>query len=130
MKGKGERHEELQLELMTELKALRLSVRETAEGFILRTEGEIETLLDYLLKMPPGRLKAVARPWLRETRDLKLKPAKGRMKDLKKIETVLHDLLTAIIESDDAAQPANGAGKNARRADAEKKGASAEDRAQ
>jgi hypothetical protein len=129
VKGKGVRHEELQLELMTELKALRLSVREVAEGLILRKEGEIETLLDYLLKMPPGRLKAVARPWLRETRDLKLKPAKGRMKDLKKIETVLHDLLAAIIESDEAAQPVNGAGKNARTAPV-KKGVSAENRAQ
>jgi hypothetical protein len=126
VKGKTVRHEELQRELMAELKALRQSVREAAEGFILRKEGEIETLLDYLLKMPHGRLKGVARPWLREAHDMKLKPAKGRMKDLKKIDTLLHDLLTAIVESDGAAEPANGAGKNRGSADAVKKGAAAE----
>ena len=84
---KESRHALLQHELTTELKSLRASVRETAEGFILCKEGEIETLLDYLLKMPPGRLKDIARPWLRETRNLKLKPDKGRIKDLKKSTT-------------------------------------------
>ena len=57
---KESRHALLQHELTTELKSLRASVRETAEGFILCKEGEIETLLDYLLKMPPGRLKAIS----------------------------------------------------------------------
>jgi len=102
--GNGSRHEELRQELVDEMKSLRGMVREAAEGFILCKEGEIETLLDYLLKMPPLRLKAVARPWLREARDMKLKPAKGRIKDLKKIETLLHDLLNHVIESDEEDQ--------------------------
>jgi hypothetical protein len=93
---------ELQQELVAELKALRLAVRETAEGFILRKEGEIETLLDHLLRMPPGRLKEIARPWLREAKELKLKPLKGRMKDLKHIDALLHDLRSSVIEADEA----------------------------
>jgi len=105
-KDKESRHEELQKELIAELKTLRASVRETAEGFILCKEGEIETLLDYLLKMPADRLKTLARPWLRDARDMKLKPAKGRMKDLKKIDNLLHDLLNYVIEVDDEEQKA------------------------
>jgi len=103
-KVKASRSEELQHELVNELKVLRIAIREIAEGFILRKEGEIETLLDYLLKMPPVRLKAVVRPWMRETRALKLKPAKGRIKDLKKIDNLLNDLLNYVIEADDQEQ--------------------------
>lgn len=103
-KDKKSRHELLQHELVNELKALRKTIREVAEGFILCKEGEIETLLDYLLKMPPGRLKAVARPWIRETHALKLKPAKGRIKDLKKIDKLLDDLCNFVIESDEKEQ--------------------------
>jgi hypothetical protein len=103
-KVKESRHEELQHELVNELKTLRIAVREIAEKFILCKEGEIETLLDYLLEMPPTRLKAVARPWIRETRALKLKPAKGRIKDLKKIDNLLNDLLNYVIEADDQEQ--------------------------
>ena len=112
--NKESRHTVLQHELATELKSLRASVRETAEGFILCKEGEIEALLDYLLKMSPERLKAVARPWLRETRNLKLKPAKGRIRDLKKIDNLVHDLLNSVIESDDLEQKPKAAGKRIR----------------
>jgi len=98
--GKETRHVELQQEIVAELKSLRAQVRETAEGFILRKEGEIEALLEYLLAMRPGRLKSVARPWILESRGLKLKPAKGRIKDLKKIDSLLHDLLNNVIEGD------------------------------
>lgn len=113
--GKESRHEALQRELVNELRALRSSIRETAEGFILCKEGEIETLLDYLLKMPPAKLKAVARPWMREAHDLKLKPAKGRIKDLKKIDHLLHDLLDCLIENDEPAQKTKTARKRVRK---------------
>lgn len=99
--GKGTRQEELQHELVAELRSLRESVRETAEGFILRKEGEIEALIEYLLRMKLSALKAVAKPWMLEKRALKLKPAKGRIKDLKKIDTLLHDLLNHVMEADE-----------------------------
>jgi len=108
---KESRHTVLQHELTTELKSLRQSVRDSAEGFILCKEGEIEALLDYLLKMSPGRLKDIARPWLRETRNLKLKPDKGRIKDLKKIDSLLHDLQSSVLEADNLEQKPKPAGK-------------------
>lgn len=113
---KESRHEALQHELANELKALRTAVRETAEGFILRKEGEIETLLDYLLKMPPAKFKAVARPWLRGAQSLKLKPAKGRIKDIKKIDHLLQDLLDGLIENNDPEQKPKAVRKRVRRA--------------
>lgn len=111
--GKGTRQEELQHELVAELRSLREAVRETAEGFILRKEGEIEALIEYLLRMKPSALKTVARPWMAEKRALKLKPAKGRMKDLKKIDTLLHDLLNHVIEADDTEKKPKRAAKKA-----------------
>jgi hypothetical protein len=113
-KAKESRHETLQHDLVNELKSLRAEVREVAEGYVLSKEGEIETLLDYLLKMPPGRLKAVARPWRQQTRALKLKPAKGRLKDLKKIDALLHDLLNHVVEADDEKQKRKTPRKNVR----------------
>lgn len=98
--GKEAQHEELRHELVAELRSLREQVREIAEGYILRKEGEIEALLEYLLRMSPGRLKAVTRHWMAEAKGLKLKPAKGRIKDLKKIDCLLHDLLNQVIEAD------------------------------
>ena len=68
-----------------------------------RKEGEIETLLAYQLSLSPAKLRAVAIPWLRELRNLKLKPAKGRLKDLKKIDALLNELLNQVIEADAAA---------------------------
>lgn len=115
---KESRHGLLQHELVTELKSLRALVRETAEGFILCKEGEIEALLDYLLKMPPVRLKTIVRPWVKEIRSLKTKPAKGRVKDLKKIDVLLHDLLDSVIESDNPEQTSKPAGKKLKEATA------------
>lgn len=111
--GKETPHEELQHKLVAELRSLRAQVREVAEGFSLRKEGEIEALIDYILKMSPGRLKAIARPCMLETRGLKLKPAKGRIKDLKKIDSLLHDLLNHVIEADDKEKKPKAVGKTA-----------------
>jgi hypothetical protein len=76
-------------ELEFELKLLRSQVRDVGENVILRREGEIETLIGYLAQLKPSRLKADAPLWLRELRQLKLKPHKGRLKDLKEIDQLL-----------------------------------------
>ncbi len=125
-KKKESRHLLLQHELVTELKSLRASVRETAEGFILCKEGEVEALLDYLLKMPPVRLKTIARTWVKEIHGLKIKPAKGRVKDLKKIDVLLHDLLDSAIEADNPERAPKPAGKKTRAAAGNDKSLSAE----
>jgi hypothetical protein len=88
-------------ELLNALKAMREDLRKVTDGVLLCKEGEIEALSEYLLKMPATKIKDFASPWLRKTRDLKLKPAKGRIKDLKKIDGLLGNLLDSVIEADD-----------------------------
>lgn len=86
-------------ELLGELNLLRGLVREVGEGYILRREGEIETLISYLKSLSSGRLKALAPSLLQEIRRLKLKPAKGRVKDLKGIDELIEDLTDDVINA-------------------------------
>lgn len=96
--------DELRQTLFEELRTLRQTVREVGEGFILRKEGEIEALLSYLLEMPPAQVEKFGRSWLRESRDLSIKPTKGRIKDLRRLDALLEDLLSRVIEVDTPAQ--------------------------
>jgi hypothetical protein len=98
-----EKYETLQNQLSSELKALRVSVRESAESFMLCKEGEIENLLDSMLKLSPRKLKSAALLWTRELRELKLKPQKGRIKDLKKLDAILECFANHLIEVEEAA---------------------------
>jgi hypothetical protein len=87
-------------DLSQELKHLRTLVREAGEQFIMRQEGEIETIISHLENIPPGVLRKEGAAWLLNLRQLKLKPAKGRIKDLK----VVHDLVEVLTEQVIAAQ--------------------------
>jgi hypothetical protein len=89
------------VELAGELRHLRASVREVGESFILRMEGEIETLISHLAAVPTTLLKRESSAWLREIRDLKLKPAKGRLKDLKGIDGLIEALTNQVINAQD-----------------------------
>jgi len=96
--------DELRQALVEELRTLRQTVREAGEGFILRKEGEIEALLNYLLEMRPPQVEKFGRSWLRESRDLSIKPTKGRIKDLRRLDALLEDLLSRVIEADAPAE--------------------------
>lgn len=97
-------NDELRQALFDELRTLRQTVREAGEGFILRKEGEIEALLSYLLEMHPTQVEKFGRSWLRESRDLSIKPTKGRIKDLRRLDALLEDLLSRVIEVDAPAE--------------------------
>lgn len=88
-------------ELFHALKSLREDLREVTEGFLFRMEGEIEDLCSCLQKMPAAGLHEITPPLLRKTRELKLKPAKGRLKDLKRIDALLESLLDSVAAVDD-----------------------------
>jgi hypothetical protein len=101
MKDKaGKRAADVRQELLTELHSLRGTIRDIGEGFILKKEGEIEALTGYLLTMPAGKLKAIAGNWLKESRELAVKPSKGRIRDLKKVNNLLDDLISSIVAVD------------------------------
>jgi hypothetical protein len=84
--------------LLSELKFLRSTVRDIAEAYILRSESEIETLAGYIADMAAKESRQISRSWLKELHSTSFKPAKGRLKDLKKIDCLLDDLLNMIIE--------------------------------
>ena len=114
MIAKKKNSKEVAEALQAELKFLRGMVREVGEGFILRKEGEIETLLGYLAVTPTTNLTGFAPQWLRDVRDMKVKPAKGRLKDLKRLDSLLEELLDCVIDLQEAASPARKDGKRAR----------------
>jgi hypothetical protein len=88
-------------ELTQELRHLRTLVREVGEQFILRREGEIETIISNLAAIPVRRLKGVVPGLLHEIQSLRLKPAKGRLKDLKGIDALIEDLTERVIAAQD-----------------------------
>jgi hypothetical protein len=88
-------------ELVQELKHLRGLVRETGEQFILRREGEIETIISNLAAVPAGKVRSEAPGLLHEIRSLKLKPAKGRIKDLKGLDNLIEELADRVISAQD-----------------------------
>lgn len=88
-------------ELVGELRRLRAGVREVGESFILRREGEIEAAISQLETVPTALLKRESSGWLREIRGLKLKPTKGRLKDLKGIDELIEGLTEKVISAQD-----------------------------
>ena len=86
-------------EIVAELRHLRAAVRDAGESFILRAEGEIENIITHLEAVPTPLLKRRSPGWLHEIRTLKLKPAKGRIKDLKGIERLIEELAGQVIEA-------------------------------
>ena len=89
-------------ELDQELRHLRSLIREVGEHFILRHEGAIETIISNLESVPQGRLKAGMPEWLQKIRGLRLKPAKGRLKDLKGIVSLIEELTEQVICAQEA----------------------------
>ena len=85
------------VDLEHELRHLRVLVREVGDNFILRHEGAIETIISNLASVPHVRLKAGLPEWLQKLRALKLKPAKGRLKDLKAIVALIEELSEGVI---------------------------------
>ena len=94
MHGNNDEHLE-KLEL--ELRHLRSLVREVGEHFVLRHEGAIETIISNLESVPQRRLKVEMPEWLQHIRGLSLKPAKGRLKDLKRIAALIEEVTELVI---------------------------------
>jgi len=92
---------ELRDELIRELKHLRVVTREVGENFILRREGEVEALIANLASVPPGKLRTVASDLLRDPHNLKLKPDKGRLKDLKELDQLIGALAERVMTAQD-----------------------------
>jgi hypothetical protein len=87
--------------LEAELHALRRDLRTTAKAYIARLENDLLVCLAALRSYGP--IEYVSREVLQEIRDLtiivrnrKLKPEKGRRKDLRKIDSLIVDLASTM----------------------------------
>jgi hypothetical protein len=97
-------------DLSRELKLLRILARDAAENFILRREGNIETFLACLMTLPRKKIRDKAPEWLRQIRSLKLKPQKGRLKDLKAIDQCIAALKATMLDAQE--KKTRGTGKH------------------
>jgi hypothetical protein len=87
--------------LESELHALHRDLRTTAKAYVARLENDLLVCIAALRSYGP--IEAVSREMLHEIRDLtivvrnrKLKPQKGRRKDLRKIDSLIVDLVSSI----------------------------------
>jgi hypothetical protein len=87
--------------LESELDALHRDLRTTAKAYIARLENDLLVCLATLRSYGP--IEQVSREILHQIRDLtiivrnrKLKPEKGRRKDLRKIDSLIVDLVSII----------------------------------
>jgi hypothetical protein len=87
--------------LESELHALHCDLRTTAKAYIARLENDLLVCLSALRSYGP--IGNVSREILHQIRDLtiivrnrKLKPQKGRRKDLRKIDSLIADLVSTI----------------------------------
>lgn len=94
-------HDDQLQEFVVELKHLRGIVHEIGENLIIRTEGEIEHLIGQMQSLPKATLRCIGKGWLREARGLDVKPTKGRLKDLRRLDSVLEKLRDALIACED-----------------------------
>jgi len=87
--------------LESELRALHRDLRTIAKAYITRLENDLFVCLAALRSYGP--IERVPREMLHQIRDLtiivrnrKLKPEKGRRKDLRKIDSLIVDLVSTI----------------------------------
>jgi hypothetical protein len=87
--------------LESELHALHRDLRTTVKAYVARLENDLLVCLAALRGCGP--IEQVSRGMLHEIRDLtivvrnrKLKPEKGRRKDLRKIDSLIVDLVSSI----------------------------------
>ena len=105
--------EDLHDDWSRELKLLRILARDVADNFILRREGNIEALLACLVTLPRKKIRDKVPEWLRQVRSLKLKPQKGRLKDLKAIDQLIAYLMANMLDTQE--KKTRGTGKHSKR---------------
>ena len=85
-------------EFVSELKHLRSLAHEVCDNFTLRREGYIETIITALDTLPRNKVREMIPEWLRDISSLKLKPQKGRLKDVKEISRIINGLKDKVLD--------------------------------
>ena len=88
--------------LIDELRHLRMVAREAAQTFILRQEGDIETIITCLSTISAGTARRKSPEWRSLLATLRLKSEKGRLKDLKALHETVRQLLASVLDETEA----------------------------
>lgn len=102
--GNRRNREEMLTKMATEFRQLRNIIREVGEALIIRKESEVEALVEVLETLSTAELRTLSPEWLRQIKQLKVKPAKGRMKDLKQIVHLMEEFQE---KAEELREPAN-----------------------
>jgi hypothetical protein len=114
---KSKREKEiLQVELVRELKHLRSLAHEVCGNFTLRREGDIETIITSIDTLPRKTVREMMPEWLRDIRSLKLKPHKGRLRDIKEINRIITGFKDQVLDAREK-QGQNGKTPSTRKTD-------------
>lgn len=102
--GYRRNRQELLSGMTNEFRYLRNIIREVGEAFVIRRESQVEALVDVLGTLSTDDLRSLAPKWLHQLRQLKVKPTKGRLKDLKQIDLIMEEFSNMIAELQAAVQ--------------------------
>lgn len=93
----------LQRELLARLDHLRSEVREICDAHVENVDAEITTLTDFLegsteVRSPEDRKARTLKKWITVLDEMRIKPRKGRRKDLKRVDEAVRKLMNTAFE--------------------------------
>lgn len=102
-KDSRESYKALQDELVARLDHLRSEIREICDAYVENLDAEIATLADFLegsseVRTPGDRKARTMKTWLAVLDNTRVKPRKGRRKDLKRVGKTVRKLMTTAFE--------------------------------
>ena len=93
----------LQKDLICRLEHLRVEANQVCEAYLANLDGEINTLIDFLegtseVRRPADLKAATMKTWSAALEGVGLKPAKGRRKDLRRVDETIKALMKSAFE--------------------------------
>ena len=102
-KRKKEAHLELQRDLTLRLNHLKAEAREACESYLANVDSDVSTLVEFLngssvVKKPRDRKTATLKGWMKTLDGTQIKPNKGRVKDLRRIDRTIRSMMETAFE--------------------------------
>ncbi len=101
--GSRDSYKSLQRELVARLDHLRSEVREICDAYVENIDAEITTLANFLegsteVRSPEDRKARTLKKWITVLDEMRIKPRKGRRKDLKRVDEAVRKLMNTAFE--------------------------------
>jgi hypothetical protein len=101
--NRGESCASLQRELVIRLNHLKTEARHTSEACLANVDSDVSTLIEFLdgsseVRRPRDLEATTMDEWMKILDGLKLKPHKGRRKDLRRIDDAIRSMMRSAFE--------------------------------